>query len=109
MRFRAAEVVHVPSLECFGYSVRFAGKTLMYSGDDTMCPALLDLAKDADVLVLDCNCGDDTIHLGREDAETILAQAPAHSKAILSHLDTAEIAGANPRITAASDLLKLKF
>ena len=55
LRFRAVEVVHVPYLRCFGYLFDRAGQTIAYSGDTTPCDGLNELARAADVLVVECN------------------------------------------------------
>ena len=56
LRFRAVEVVHVPYLRCFGYLFdRGAGGVVAYSGDTTPCDGLSELAREADVLVVECN------------------------------------------------------
>jgi ribonuclease Z len=56
LRFRAVEVDHVPYLRCFGYLFdRGAGGVVGYSGDTTPCVGLNELAREAAVLVVECN------------------------------------------------------
>src|ERR1700733_13775134 len=67
LRFRAVEVVHVPYLRCFGYLFdRGAGggaggqsggqaQVIGYSGDTTPCDGLSELARESEVLVVECN------------------------------------------------------
>ena len=55
LRFRAVEVVHVPYLRCFGYLFDRGGQVVGYSGDTTPCDGLDELARESDVLVVECN------------------------------------------------------
>ena len=109
VEFRAAEVEHVPSLKCFGYSTKINNKTLAYSGDTTLCSGLLSLAANADVLVLDCNCGGDPVHLGQEDIAHVIDKAPAHATTIVSHLDAMPAVGETPGVFVASDLKRFRL
>ena len=114
LRFRAVEVVHVPYLRCFGYLFERGGdaggagrggaagraRVVGYSGDVTPCDGLTELAREAEVLVLECNGrhtppGVPTSHM---DEESVRALAAAHpdTHLILTHLgeqvDTASLA-----------------
>jgi ribonuclease BN (tRNA processing enzyme) len=55
LRFRGIEVVHVPYLQCFGYLFDRGDHTVGYSGDTTPCDGLHELARESDVLVVECN------------------------------------------------------
>src|ERR1700722_591139 len=105
LRFRAVEGGHVPYLRCFGSLFERAGgvqvQLIGYSGDVTPCAGLTELAREADVLVLECNGrhappGVPTSHM---DEESIRALAAAHpdTHLILTHLgeqvDTASLVG----------------
>ena len=124
LRFRAVEVVHVPYLRCFGYlfergtgpdtgegtggaagaaaaAAASQPQLIGYSGDVTPCSGLTELAREADVLVVECNGrhtppGVPTSHM---DEESIRALAAAHpdTRMILTHLgeqvDTVSLAG----------------
>ncbi len=80
LRFRGVEVVHVPYLRCFGYLFERGDsggrvQVVGYSGDVTPCAGLAELAREADVLVVECNGrhtppGVPTAHM---DEEAILA------------------------------------
>src|ERR1700722_36225 len=128
LRFRAVEVVHVPYLRCFGYlferdgpgagaGVDGAGgdqvQVVGYSGDVTPCAGLTELAREADVLVVECNGrhtppGVPTSHM---DEESVRALAAAHpdTHLILTHLgeqvDTASLVG--PGVTVPDDFERL--
>lgn len=47
----AARVEHPPLVNSFAYRFDWAGKSVVYSGDTRPCPALIDLARGADLLV----------------------------------------------------------
>jgi ribonuclease BN (tRNA processing enzyme) len=47
----AARVEHPPLIDSFAYRFDWAGKSVVYSGDTRPCPALIDLARGADLLV----------------------------------------------------------
>jgi ribonuclease BN (tRNA processing enzyme) len=55
LRFRAVEVEHVPYLRCFGYLFERGDRLIGYSGDVRPCAGLTELARESDVLVLECN------------------------------------------------------
>jgi ribonuclease Z len=59
MRVTAVEVDHRPVRYAFGFLFEANGKKLVFSGDTTYCPALIEAAHGADVLVHEC-----FIHLG---------------------------------------------
>ena len=90
LRFRAVEVVHVPYLRCFGYLFDRTEQTVAYSGDTTPCEGLDELARAADVLVVECNGrhappGASPSHM---DEESIRALRAAHPgvQLVLTHL-----------------------
>ena len=91
LRFRAVEVVHVPYLRCFGYLFdRGAGGVVAYSGDTTPCAGLSELAREADVLVVECNGkhaapGERPSHMD-EDSIGVLQAAHPDVHLVLTHL-----------------------
>ena len=102
LRFRAVEVVHVPYLRCFGYLFdRRAGQVVGYSGDTTPCDGLSELARESEVLVVECNGrhtppGVPTVAHGRGVGPGP-AGRPPRTQLILTHLgeqvDTASMTG----------------
>jgi ribonuclease BN (tRNA processing enzyme) len=114
LRFRAVEVDHVPYLRCFGYLFDRgggAGRVVGYSGDTTPCPGLDELAREADVLVVECNGkhgppGAPPAHMSED---SVLALRAAHPDVhfILTHLgeqvDTSSLTG----VTIPSDFDRL--
>ena len=90
LRFRAVEVVHVPYLRCFGYLFDRGSQVVGYSGDTTPCDGLSELAREADVLVVECN-GRHTppgVPSSHMDEESVRALQAAHPDVhlILTHL-----------------------
>lgn len=56
VRIRAEWVEHIPRdvTECFGVRFEAEGKVIAFSGDTAPCDAMVDLAKDADLLIHEC-------------------------------------------------------
>ncbi|HEY8368617.1 MAG TPA: ribonuclease Z [Thermodesulfobacteriota bacterium] len=112
----AREVVHTkPSV---AYRLRFGGRTLVYSGDVGECPQIVEAARGADLLLLECAQPDDEpieSHLTPTRCGRIAAAArPAHL--VLTHFYPAvletDIVGAVRRagysgpLTLATDLAR---
>jgi ribonuclease Z len=101
LHFRAIEVVHVPYLRCFGYLFERPGRVVAYSGDTTPCPGLTELARESDILVVECNGRHDPpdappAHMDEESIRELRAAHPdVHF--VLTHLgeqvDTASLTG----------------
>ena len=87
--FTARAVTHVDDFGCFGYRVEIGGRAIAYSGDTTMCEALVDLATGADVFVVECSCwGEDCgPHLGPDDIRELRRRLGPEPAFILTHLD----------------------
>lgn len=56
IRVMAAWVEHIPReiCECFGVRIEAEGKVLAFSGDTAACDAMVELARDADLLIHEC-------------------------------------------------------
>jgi ribonuclease Z len=112
LRFRAVEVVHVPYLRCFGYLFERAGQVIAYSGDTTPCEGLSDLAREADVLVVECN-GRHTPSPGvppsHMDEESIRQLRGAHPDLhlVLTHLGEQVDTTSMPGVTIPDDFERL--
>jgi ribonuclease Z len=89
LRFRAVEVDHVPYLRCFGYffDLEGGGRLVAYSGDVKPCAGLSELAREADVLVLECNGrhAGPVSHMHEESVLELVAQHP-DLQVIVTHL-----------------------
>ncbi len=102
--FTASSVIHVPELECFAYRVQSGGRTVVYSGDTTLCDGLTRLVPGADVLVLECSCGVEPVHLKPADIAQIRAIASPHARIVLTHLDGLDKPGDFDGLLVATDL-----
>ena len=109
LRYKAAEVVHVPGLECYAYRVQLNGKQLLFSGDTTFCDSLLSLATGADVLVLECSCAGEKVHLSPEGVAMVRAAAGPQAETIVTHLDAPERLEGFRGLHIASDLASFSF
>lgn len=104
LRFRAVEVDHVPYLRCFGYLFERGDRMVAYSGDVKPCPGLSELARESDVLVVECNGrhSGPVSHLHEENVQE-LATAHPGLHIIVTHMgeqvDVAKLHG----ITVPSD------
>ncbi len=86
----AREMRHAPHLRAFGYRLRAAAGVLAYSGDTTMCPALVELAAGADLLIVECSSAsvEDTSHMNlRMVRELRMSLGPA-PRILLTHRST---------------------
>jgi ribonuclease Z len=86
LSFTAARVEHVPELECFAYRAELNGRSIVYSGDATLCDGLLRLVNSAEVIVLECSCQNVPVHLSPSDVAEVACHAPG-AKIIVTHLD----------------------
>jgi ribonuclease BN (tRNA processing enzyme) len=111
LRFRGVEVEHVPYLRCFGYLFDRGSQTVAYSGDTTPCAGLRELAREAEVLVVECNGrhtppGIPSTHMDEESVRALQAAYP-DVHLILTHLgeqvDTASLTG----VTVPDDFERL--
>ncbi len=117
LRFRGAEVVHVPYLRCFGFlfprpaAEGGADQVVAYSGDTTPCEGLNELARAADVLVVECNGrhrppGAAPSHMDEEDIRALQAVHPdAHL--VLTHLGEQVDTASMPGVTIPGDFERL--
>ena len=111
LRFRAVEVVHVPYLRCFGYLFDRGGRIVAYSGDTTPCDGLSELAREADVLVVECNGrhappGVPADPHGRGLHPRAAGRAPGRP-AVLTHLGEQVDLASLPGVTVPDDFERL--
>jgi ribonuclease BN (tRNA processing enzyme) len=104
----AAKVVHVPDLECFAFRAERDGRSVVYSGDTTLCEGLLCLAKDADVIVVECSCKGNKVHLSPAGIETVAQQSP-NASVIVTHLDDHEHPHAFKGLLVAEELKRFEL
>jgi ribonuclease BN (tRNA processing enzyme) len=82
--------------DCLGYKVNLGGRILSYTGDTVMCDGVHELARDADVLVIDCSCWQDPCphHMSFEEVRRFRKGVPLSTTFVLTHLD----AGSPPTV-----------
>lgn len=79
------------SSQCFGYRFELQGRVITYCPDTGVCENVIELAKDADLLITECSFksgqyNEKWPHLNPEDAAQIAKQASAKKLALL-HFD----------------------
>jgi ribonuclease BN (tRNA processing enzyme) len=101
-----------------GFRIESEGKAIMYSGDSEYCDALVDLGKEADLMILECSSTRQKTdgHLSPEECAQIANQSNAKSL-MLSHLypetENIDLKGIvskkfSGKIIKANDLLKVE-
>jgi ribonuclease Z len=111
LRFRAVEVVHVPHLTCFGYLFERPGGVVGYSGDTTPCIGLSELARGAEVLVVECNGrhqppGAPPTHMDEDSIRDLQAAHP-DLRLVLTHLGEQVDLGSMSGVTVPADFERL--
>jgi len=117
LRFRAVEVVHVPYLRCFGFlfdrpdGPDGPSRVVGYSGDTTPCEGLSELARAADVLVVECNGhhvppGAVPSHMDEEAIRALQALHP-DVHLVLTHLGEQVDTASMPGVTIPDDFERL--
>lgn len=99
----AAQVKHVDEFECFAYRAEIDGRGLVYTGDTTLCDALLRLVEGAEVVVTECSCQEVPVHLGPSGVEALSRQAP-DARIVVTHLDGGEHPNHYAGLIVAEDL-----
>jgi ribonuclease BN (tRNA processing enzyme) len=98
-------------MQAMGYRANINGKTVAYTGDTMMCEDIFDLARDADVLVVDCTyaegCGPE--HMGLDDIKEIRARVRPETAIVLTHLNGQPVTNGLNNVITARDLATFKF
>lgn len=83
----ARRMRHAPSLKAFGYRFGRGGGAVAYSGDTTLCPALVELGAGADILVVECSSAteESPVHMNLRLVRELRAALPATTRILLSH------------------------
>lgn len=106
--FKAERVDHVEQLTCFAYRAEPDGRSVVYSGDTTLCGGLLRLSRGADVIVLECSCDGVPVHLSPEGVAEVARQVP-DAQIVLTHLDGLQDGRDFPGILIAEDTGRYRF
>jgi ribonuclease Z len=111
LHFRAVEVVHVPYLRCFGYLFDRGSRTVAYSGDTTPCEGLSELARESEVLVVECNGhhappGEPVTHMDEDSIRELHAAHPG-VHLVLTHVGEQVDTSSMPGVTIPDDFERL--
>ena len=112
LSFVARRVQHAESLECFGYRVEIAGRTLAYSGDTSLCDALVALGDETDVFVMECSCWDPpcgSYHMTLDDIRDLRRRVGPEPTFVLTHLDAGDRDIGIENTLVASDLARFSL
>lgn len=111
MNYTAREVTHVADFACFGYRAEIAGRSVAYSGDSVMCEPLVELARGADVFVVECSCWEDDCgpHLCPDDVRELRRRLGPKPTFILTHLDAGSEDLGIENTLVAGDLARFNF
>ncbi len=111
--FLARKVKHVDDLDCFAYRVETPHGTIAYSGDTTMCDALVPIADGADVFVCECSCWGDNCgpHLTPKNILELRDKIAPATKFVLTHIGAGEAPATITErgILIADDLKTISF
>lgn len=99
-------VEHAPDLTALGYRVRISGRTLAYTGDARLTPAIDDLAAGADLLIVECGGDRAHGHFEWDDLRELRGRLPTTTRMLVTHYDhvTAPESASLPGIELAQDL-----
>jgi ribonuclease BN (tRNA processing enzyme) len=88
----AVEQSSAGALDCFGYRVEIEDRVVAYTGDTIMCDGVRELARDADVLVVDCSCWGDVCehHMSLTEVRDFRKEVPLKTTFVLTHLDVGD-------------------
>jgi ribonuclease BN (tRNA processing enzyme) len=109
LRVQAARVEHVDEHECFAYRAEVSGRSLVYSGDTTLCDGLLRLVPNADVVVVECSCDGVPVHLSPDGVEAVRRHTSPGTKVIVTHLDGHAHPNGFAGLIVAQDLARFSF
>ena len=98
----------MPYLRCFGFLFERPGQVVAYSGDTTPCPGLSEVARESDVLVVECNGAHEGPRTHMEEASIRELQA-AHPDVhlVLTHLGEQVDTASMPGVTVPADFERL--
>ena len=110
-RVDCVAVEHAPDLPALGYRVRTGGRTLAYSGDARLTSAIDDLARGADLLIVECGGARERGHLDWDDVRELRGRLPAATRLLVTHYDHTAAPGRSslPGIELAEDLARYEL
>lgn len=113
LTLESAPVKHDRKLnENLGYGCQIGGRRFAYTGDSAMCDAVLDLARNAELLVSECASRADRfpMHMNLVDDMPVLrATLPAESSLVITHISSDVTDPGLPRTLIAKDFERYRF
>ncbi len=107
------DVRHDPRLKiCLGYAASLHGRRFGYTGDTSLCDAVLDLARHSEVLVSECasRTADVPIHMNLvDDIPRVRAALAREATLILTHVDSDVDASGLANTVVAKDHASYRF
>lgn len=101
-------VEHAPPLPALGYRIRAGGRTLAYTGDARLTPAIDDLARGSDLLIVECGGARERGHFEWDDVRELRGRLPGTTRVLVTHYDHASAPEPSslPGIELAEDLAR---
>jgi len=113
LELQARAVKHDERLSgTFGFAATLAGRRFAYTGDTAMCDAVLDLARETEVLISECASRADEIDIHMNlvtDIPKVRAAMNDESTLILTHLGPGVDDGGLPNTIVAQDLARYRL
>lgn len=109
--FRAVPMFHARGkLQCYGYRARIDGRTVAYTGDTMYTPAVLELARGAEVLVVDATYRQEgPEHMGLEAVRYLRREVDPGTAIVLTHLEAEPEVAPGEGLLVAHDFATLVF
>ncbi len=100
----ARRVVHAPDLDSFGFRYTSGGRTIGYSGDSTLCPALAELARGTQAFICECShrTEENPTHFNLRLLAELRAQIDPRTSLIVTHREPDLDLGGIPNAVAAA-------
>jgi ribonuclease BN (tRNA processing enzyme) len=111
LAFDALPVNHAHDrLQCYGYRVQIGEHIVAYTGDTMYCPEILDLARGADVLVVDSTyLTNGPEHMGLVDVRRLRSEVDAKTAIVLTHLEAEPDVSPDEGLIVAHDFETFTF
>jgi ribonuclease BN (tRNA processing enzyme) len=96
----------------FGFLAELNGRRFAYTGDTAICDAVLDLARQSEVLVSECASRSDTIDIHMnlvDDIPRLRASMRPDARLLLTHLGPGVDSGKLPNTLVARDFERYRF
>ena len=79
------EMDHAADIPALGFRVQLDGRTVAYTGDTRLCPAVERLAEGADLLIAECGGDAEHGHMSWDDIRALRETLPASTRILVTH------------------------